>query len=112
VRADGDRLAALLADRLGGHPNVGDLRGRGLFRGIELVADRTTKAPLDPQRRTHALIKSAAMQRGLLCYPMGGTLDGRQGDHVLLAPPFTCTVTQLEELVDRLALAIEDVLPR
>jgi hypothetical protein len=112
VRSDGLRLHGLLEQRLGPHPNVGDLRGRGLFRGVELVADRTSKAPLPPSQRIHARIKAAAMARGLLCYPMGGTVDGQQGDHVLLAPPFTCTVNQLEELADKLALAIEDVLPR
>jgi adenosylmethionine-8-amino-7-oxononanoate aminotransferase len=112
VRGDGARLNTLLRERLGTHPNVGDIRGRGLFRGIELVADRASKAALPPEARTHARIKAAALQRGLLCYPMGGTVDGRQGDHVLLAPPFVCTVPQLDELVDKLAAAIEDVLPR
>ncbi|MCW5632396.1 MAG: aspartate aminotransferase family protein [Rubrivivax sp.] len=112
VRAHGARLAALLGERLGTHPNVGDLRGRGLFRGIELVADRATRAPLPSAARTHAKVKAAAMERGLLCYPMGGTVDGSEGDHVLLAPPFTCTISQLEELVDKLGAAIEAVLPR
>ena len=112
VRADGERLQALLEQRLGDHPRVGDLRGRGLFRGVELVADRATKATLPAADRTHARIKAEAMRRGLLCYPMGGTVDGAQGDHVLLAPPFTCSVAQLEELVDKLAGAVEAVLPR
>jgi adenosylmethionine-8-amino-7-oxononanoate aminotransferase len=112
VRSDGARLNTLLRERLGTHPNVGDIRGRGLLRAIELVADRASKAALPPEARTHARIKAAALQRGLLCYPMGGTVDGRQGDHVLLAPPFVCTVPQLDELVDKLAAAIEDVLPR
>jgi adenosylmethionine-8-amino-7-oxononanoate aminotransferase len=112
VRDDGARLHQMLAERLGKHPNVGDLRGRGLFRGVELVADRSTKTPLPPGAKTHARIKAAAFERGLLCYPMGGTVDGQQGDHVLLAPPFTCTVAQLEELADKLTAAIEQVLPR
>ena len=111
VRAHGKHLSALLAERLGGHPNVGDIRGRGLFMGIELVADRATKAPLPSAAKTHAQIKAQAMNRGLLCYPMGGTVDGQQGDHVLLAPPFICTIAHLEELVDKLVLAIADVLP-
>jgi adenosylmethionine-8-amino-7-oxononanoate aminotransferase len=111
VRSHGERLDAMLRDRLGAHPNVGDIRGRGLFRAIELVADRATKAPLPPARRTHARLKAAAMGHGLLCYPMGGTIDGEQGDHVLLAPPFTCTIGHLEELVDKLARALRDVLP-
>lgn len=111
VRTLGERLQALLVERLGGHANVGDIRGRGLFRAVELVADRSSKAALAPEAKTHARIKAAALQRGLLCYPMGGTVDGVQGDHVLLAPPFTCTIAHLEELVDKLALAVSDVMP-
>jgi adenosylmethionine-8-amino-7-oxononanoate aminotransferase len=111
VREHGVRLDALLRDRLGQHPHVGDIRGRGLFVGIELVADRSTKATLDPALGTHARIKSRAMDHGLLCYPSGGTVDGHRGDHVLLAPPFICTIAQLEELTDKLADAIADVLP-
>ncbi len=111
VREHGARLDALLRQRLGEHPHVGDIRGRGLFLGIELVADRSTKATLDPALRTHARVKSRAMELGLLCYPSGGTVDGHQGDHVLLAPPFVCTIAQLEELTDKLAHAVMDVLP-
>ncbi|MCE2914360.1 MAG: aspartate aminotransferase family protein [Rubrivivax sp.] len=112
VRSLGETLAQLLAERLGDHPNVGDLRGRGLFRGIELVADRASKVPLPAEWRTHARLKAAAFERGLLCYPMGGTVDGRQGDHVLLAPPFVCSIGQMHELVDKLAAALDSVLPR
>jgi adenosylmethionine-8-amino-7-oxononanoate aminotransferase len=111
VRTLGAHLDALLHERLGAHPNVGDLRGRGLFRGIELVADRATRVPLDPALRTAARIKNAAMSRGLLCYPMGGTIDGETGEHILLAPPFTMTDAQTEELADKMAQAIHDVLP-
>jgi adenosylmethionine-8-amino-7-oxononanoate aminotransferase len=89
------------------HPHVGEIRGRGLFRAIELVADRTTKKPFDPKLRLHARVKRKALQAGLMCYPMGGTLDGVQGDHVLLAPPFIVEETQLDELVDKLGTAIE-----
>lgn len=111
VRSHGEALAALLRQRLGAHPNVGDIRGRGLFWGLELVADRDSKAPLDAGLKAHARIKAAAMAGGLLCYPMGGTVDGERGDHVLLAPPFICTMAQLEELVDKLAVAVDSVLP-
>lgn len=111
VMSLGDQLDQMLRQRLDHHPNVGDIRGRGLFRGIELVADRKTKKPLDPARRVHAKIKSAAMARGLLCYPMGGTIDGEQGEHILLAPPFTLTVDQVEELADGVACAIQEILP-
>lgn len=84
------------------HPHVGDIRGRGLMWGIELVADRHTKAPFDPALKLHARIKQQAMQRGLMVYPMGGTVDGRHGDHVLIAPPFVASTAQLDEVVQRL----------
>ena len=112
VRVLGDALHAKLVERLGSHPHVGDIRGRGLFRAIEFVADRDTKAPLPPERRTHALLKARALELGLMCYPMGGTLDGVQGDHVLIAPPFICTTSHLDELVDKLSAAVDAVLPR
>jgi adenosylmethionine-8-amino-7-oxononanoate aminotransferase len=108
------RLGAALQDKLrarfGQHPNVGDIRGRGLFIGLELVADRETKATFDPARKVHAKLKSAAMQRGLMTYPMGGTIDGEHGDHVLLAPPFIISDAECDELVDKLALSLADVL--
>lgn len=107
VRRRGERLAGALADRFGDHPHVGDIRGRGLFYGLELVADRETKAPFDPERRLHAAIKRQAMARGLMCYPLGGTVDGRMGDHVLLAPPFIINDHHIAEIVDRLAPAID-----
>jgi adenosylmethionine-8-amino-7-oxononanoate aminotransferase len=111
VRERGEQLRSRLKQRLGDHPNVGDIRGRGLFIGLELVADRHTRAPLAPDRRVHAAIKAMAMSLGLLCYPSGGTIDGRQGDHVLLAPPFTLSIAHLDELVDRLGDTLERVLP-
>ena len=110
VRVHGISLSAMLKQRLGAHPNVGDIRGRGLFLGLELVADRASKAPLDPTLKIHAAIKRQAMAHGLLCYPAGGTVDGSRGDHVLLAPAFNCTIAHLQQLTDRLAQAIEDVL--
>src|SRR5574341_1013826 len=106
VKPMGDALERRLRDHFGNHPHVGDIRGRGLFRGIELVEDRATKKPYDPKLRMHARVKRKAMQAGLMCYPMGGTLDGVQGDHVLLAPPFIVEEAQLDELVDKLAGAI------
>ena len=111
VQRHGQALQRMLRERLGAHPNVGDIRGRGLFLGIELVADRHSKAALPAANKTHAKVKAEALQRGLLCYPMGGTVDGEQGDHVLLAPPFTASIAQLEELVDKLGGAIDAVLP-
>lgn len=110
VNAMGQRLQDGLAAELGQHPNIGDIRGRGLFRGIELVADRDSKAPLDPSLKTHAKIKKAAMARGLMCYPMGGTIDGVRGDHILLAPPYIVTPQDVDMIVERMAGAIRDVL--
>ncbi len=107
VRRQGAGLRERLEARLGGHPHVGDIRGRGLFMGVELVEDRTTKRPFDPVRRVHAKIKAEAMARGLMVYPMGGTIDGRLGDHVLLAPPFIVGDGELDAIVDRLAAALE-----
>jgi adenosylmethionine-8-amino-7-oxononanoate aminotransferase len=103
----GARLEQKLRAAFGGHPHVGDIRGRGLFWGLELVADRASKAPFDPKLRVHARIKQAALQAGLLCYPMGGMLDGVRGDHVLLAPPFIVGERELDELVGKLGEALE-----
>jgi len=107
VRERGDGLMARLQARLGGHPHVGDMRGRGLFCGIELVRDRATKAPFDPLAQLHARVKQEAMARGLMTYPMGGTVDGRQGDHILLAPPFIVDDEHLDQIVLRLYAAVD-----
>ncbi|HYT96396.1 MAG TPA: aspartate aminotransferase family protein [Casimicrobiaceae bacterium] len=107
VRGRGAYLFRILHARFDGHPRVGDIRGRGLFAGIELVADRKTKQPFDPKQRLHAQVKAAAMREGLLCYPMGGTIDGVRGDHVLLAPPFFVDESDIDAIVDRLARAID-----
>jgi adenosylmethionine-8-amino-7-oxononanoate aminotransferase len=110
VRERGEELDYALRARFGQHPHVGDIRGRGLFRGLELVEDRETKAPFDPSLKLHAKIKAAAMDEGLICYPMGGTIDGMRGDHVLLAPPFILTSGQVGELTDKLGRAVERAL--
>src|SRR5271156_1415358 len=110
VVAMGERLRGALEARLGQHPHVGDLRGRGLFRAVELVADRATKAPFAPELKLHAWIKREAMARGLMVYPMGGTIDGRNGDHVLLAPPFIVDAADIDAIVARLGDAIEAAL--
>jgi adenosylmethionine-8-amino-7-oxononanoate aminotransferase len=110
VRSQGARLKGLLHARLDDHPHVGDVRGRGLFMGVELVADRATKRPFEPQQKLNAVVKAAAMERGLLCYAMGGTIDGRSGDHLLLAPPYIVTDGELEEIVARLGDAIDAAL--
>ncbi len=107
VNERGADLIARLRARLGSHPHVGDLRGRGLFLGVELVRHRATKAPFDPKFELHARVKREAMARGLMIYPMGGTIDGRQGDHVLLAPPFIVGEEHLDLIVERLQAAID-----
>ncbi|HWA39673.1 MAG TPA: aspartate aminotransferase family protein [Burkholderiales bacterium] len=108
----GKRLEEKLRQVFGDHPHVGDIRGRGLFWGLELVEDRASKKPYDPKLRMHARLKRAALQEGLLCYPMGGTVDGALGDHVLVAPPFILEERQLDELVDKLRAAITSITTR
>jgi len=111
VRVQGGKLDAALHAEFGQHPHVGDIRGRGLFRGIELVADRETKATFDPALGLAAKIKKAAFAAGLICYPNSGTTDGQNGDHVLLAPPFIIEDAQIDELVAKLSVAINQALP-
>ena len=106
----GAKLDAALREAFGQHPHIGDIRGRGMFRGLEIVENRETKAPFDPARAIHKKIKAAAFEAGLICYPMGGTIDGRIGDHVLLAPPFILQADQIGELVDKLSTAFNEVL--
>jgi len=107
VRTMGGRLRAALGVRFGRHPHVGDIRGRGLFLAIELVRERESKEPFDPKRALHAAVKREAMARGLLVYPMGGTIDGERGDHVLIAPPFTVAEPDLGVIVERLGEAVD-----
>ncbi|NCQ25147.1 MAG: aspartate aminotransferase family protein [Rhodobacteraceae bacterium CG17_big_fil_post_rev_8_21_14_2_50_63_15] len=106
----GEKLDAALHTVFGQHPHIGDIRGRGMFRGLEIVEDRASKAPFSPEREINKALKKAAFEAGLICYPMGGTIDGRQGDHVLLAPPFILTEAQIEELTDKLSAALKSVL--
>jgi len=110
VQKQGGLLDELLHERLGNHANIGDIRGRGLFRGIELVADRATKKPLDSGLGLNIRIKKHAMDRGLICYPGGGSADGVRGDHVLLAPPFIIDDQQVGDLVSHLGDAIDAAL--
>jgi adenosylmethionine-8-amino-7-oxononanoate aminotransferase len=103
----GDHLETRLIERLGNHNHVGDIRGRGLFRGVELVTDRSTKTPFDPSAKLNVRVKKEAMAQGLMVYPMGGTIDGQTGDHVLLAPPFVVTDRDIDTIVGRLGDAID-----
>ncbi|HEX6705709.1 MAG TPA: aspartate aminotransferase family protein [Albitalea sp.] len=107
VRERGARLEALLREAFVDHPHVGDIRGRGLFWGVELVEDRATQKPFDPALKLHARVKAEALREGLMLYPMGGTVDGRYGDHVLLAPPFIVDDTELALIVERFHAALQ-----
>ncbi|NTH49157.1 aspartate aminotransferase family protein [Agrobacterium rhizogenes] len=103
----GRHLEVRLNERFGNQYHVGDIRGRGLFQGIELVSDRATKTPFDPALKLNARIKKEAMACGLMIYPMGGTIDGRTGDHVLMAPPFIVNKQDLDTIVERLGDAVD-----
>ena len=107
VAVMGEHLVRRLRERFGNSPHVGDIRGRGLLCGVELVADRGSKEPFDPGRKLHARIKREAMELGLMVYPIGGTIDGMRGDHVLLAPPFIIDGTLVDAIVERLGDAID-----
>lgn len=107
VRRQGTNLMQSLQRRFGQHPNVGDIRGRGLFVGLELVADRDTQEPFDPALAIHTSIKREAMNAGLMCYPMGGTIDGRRGNHIMLAPPFIIDASHVKEIVTKLDTALD-----
>jgi len=107
----GQDLQSRLEQAFGQHPNVGDIRGRGLFRGIEFVSDRDTKTPFDPVLGLAGKLKKTAQANGLLCYPMAGTIDGRMGDHILLAPPFIMQNDDMDDLLAKLVKTVDDVLP-
>ncbi len=107
----GSEIREQLRSAFASHPYVGDVRGRGLFIGVEFVADRDKKTPLDPALKTHNKIQTTAMDNGLLCYGMGGTIDGRNGDHILLAPPYNLNDAQQEELVEKFVASVDACLP-
>ena len=110
VKERGAQLERRLTERFGNHRHVGDIRGRGLFQAIELVADRATRTPFDPALKLNQRIKAIALEGGLGCYPGGGTMDGRSGDHVLLAPPYIATSDDIDMIVDRLGHAVDSAL--
>ena len=110
VNALGARLEDSLTERFGNHRHVGDIRGRGLFRALEFVEDRATKRPFDPARRLNLAIRDRALALGLAVYPGAGTADGRSGDHILLAPPYTATEAEVDLIADRLGTAVEGAL--
>lgn len=106
----GAKFQSELSSAFGQHPHIGDIRGRGLFLGLEIVEDRESKTPFDPARALNKSLKKRAFEEGLICYPMGGTIDGRRGDHVLLAPPFITSDAQVDEVVSKLKTAFEAVI--
>ncbi|TFV79952.1 aspartate aminotransferase family protein [Bradyrhizobium frederickii] len=110
VRERGKQLEQRLTERFGNHRHVGDIRGRGLFWAIELVADRASRASFDPALKLHQKIKAEAFAAGLGCYPGGGTVDGVRGDHVLLAPPYIASADEIDLIVDKLGSAVDNVL--
>jgi adenosylmethionine-8-amino-7-oxononanoate aminotransferase len=107
VRTLGARLEDGLRARLGQHPYVGDIRGRGLFWTTEIVQNRATKAPFDVKMNLAGSIQKAAMAAGVICYPSQGCADGASGDHILLAPCFTSTKQEIDTIVDVMATAID-----
>jgi adenosylmethionine-8-amino-7-oxononanoate aminotransferase len=109
IKSKSNQLFNCLETQLGHHPNIGDIRGRGLFIGIEIVKNIETKKPFDPNLKVAASIKHAAFEAGLICYPMSGTRDGKWGDHILLAPPFIINENQIIELVNKLSISIESL---
>ena len=111
VQMMGAKLRQALQDAFGQHPHIGDIRGRGLFLGLEFVQDREQKTPFDPHMSINRKIKAAAFEAGLICYPMGGTIDGKSGDHLLLAPPFILDDKHIDEIITKLSTAFAATLP-
>ena len=109
VAGKGQRLLALLRERFGEHSHIGDIRGRGLFVGIEFVVDTKSKTAFPAENGVPGRLKNAALRHGLICYPGGGSVDGRKGAHVLLAPPYIAEERHFEELADKLDVVLADV---
>lgn len=110
VREMGGRLESALIERFGNHPQIGDIRGRGLFWAIEFVRDRATKSTFDTALKLNERVKHAAIEAGVAIYPMGGTIDGKNGDHVIVAPPYIVTPSDIDEIVDRLGRGVDAAL--
>ncbi|MBT6031163.1 MAG: aspartate aminotransferase family protein [Kordiimonadaceae bacterium] len=100
VRLQGEKLKKMLTDTFANHPNIGDIRGRGLFWGLEIVKDKKTKQPFPAELNLAGKIKSNILDRGMLSYPSQGCVDGKSGDHILLAPPYTVSDEELDIIID------------
>ena len=111
VVARGKTIRDGLRNALGEHPNVGDIRGRGMFIGVEFVVNKGSKESFDPASKIHRKIQKTAMEIGLLCYGMGGTVDGKRGDHILLAPPYNIDDVEEQELIEKFVDAVRQELP-
>ncbi len=109
VKQTGELLRNRIREVFSEHPHIGDVRGRGLLIGIELVSDRDSKSPIQKELGVPAAISSAAMENGLICYPGGGTADGVNGAHILLAPPFIYQPEHVDELVSKLEKTLTQV---
>lgn len=110
VRRMGALLEERLVERFGNHAHVGNIRGRGLFWGLEFVADRGTKAPFERGANLNIRVRDEALARGLACYPGSGSVDGALGDHVLLAPPYIVSAAEIGMIVERLGTAVDAAL--
>lgn len=110
VRVMGNLLGQRLRDSLGNHPHVGDIRGRGLFWALEFVQDKLTKTPFPASRQVAAKINALGLRKpySIVVYPGSGTVDGWSGDHIILAPPFTVTAEEVEEIVQLVKSLVED----
>ncbi len=110
VREMGARLERALIERFGNHRHVGNIRGRGLFWALEFVRDRGTKQVFDPALKLNERVKQATLAQGVAIYPMGGTIDGKQGDHVIVAPPYIVSAAEVDEIVERLGAGVDAAL--
>ena len=110
VASNEARIKSMLADALTGVEAVGDIRGRGHFIAVELVANRETKAPYPAAKMLFMRIRQKGLENGLICYPVGGNVDGVNGDIVILAPPYNVTDTELAEIIEKTAKSIKQVL--
>ena len=112
VQSRGQQVMQALKNQFSEHPNIGDIRGRGLFLGLEIVRNRVSKEAFEPSLAINKAFKKIAFENGLICYPMGGTIDGKQGDHVLLAPPFIINDNHIDELISKLDNTFKQVLDK
>jgi len=110
VARDGARLKQMLSDRMGDLPMLGDIRGRGFFVGLEFVADRETRVPFPAELGLHLRIRARSLENGLICYPMGGNVDGMKGDTVIVAPPYNAAEADLREIVDKLDRSVREAI--